>query len=210
MINVYTLNINDYFPEMMEITVPLMKKYADKIGANFIEINRRKFPDWHIHYEKLQIYELGKEADWNIFFDGDVLVHPDTPDFTKMGEYVFIKDGYRANIKFTNPIILNDKRNQGISTCFISSPKQYHNIWKPLKCNPCVVDSQIIMSKENLKIGINSDFYQDEFTLSFNLTLHKIEYSGIPNGYLFHSYKSNLKEEKLKELKEILSGFKEV
>ena len=66
MINVYTLNIDDYFPEMMEITVPLMKKYADKIGANFIEINRRKFSDWHIHYEKLQIYELGKEADWNI------------------------------------------------------------------------------------------------------------------------------------------------
>ena len=112
-------------------------------------------------------------------------------------------------IKFTNPTILKDKRNQGISTCFIASPNIYHKIWKPLKCEPYVVDKQIIIYKENLDKGINSDWYQDEFALSFNLALHNIKYSGIPNGYLFHSYKSNFKEDKLKEIKEVLSGFKE-
>ena len=83
-INIFTLNINNYCPEMMELTVPLMKNYATKIGAEFIEITERKFPDFHIHYEKLQIYELGKDSDWNVFFDGDVIVNNSMIDIRKL------------------------------------------------------------------------------------------------------------------------------
>ena len=42
---------------------PYIKKYAQKIGADFYVIKERKFPDWYITYEKLQIYEIEKEKD---------------------------------------------------------------------------------------------------------------------------------------------------
>ena len=81
---IFTLNVNDYSPEMTALTYPLIQAYARKIGADFHIIRERRFPDWPITYEKLQVYELAQqmENDWNIYIDSDVLVHPDTPDLT--------------------------------------------------------------------------------------------------------------------------------
>jgi hypothetical protein len=210
MIKVYTLNINNYFPEMMELTVPLMKNYAQKIGAEFVEITERKFPNYHIHYEKMQIYELGKDADWNIFFDGDVLVHPDMIDISKQDKnVVFIKDGYSASVKFLiNKYFLNDKRNQGISSCFIATSNQCHNMWEQLEITPKELTNRIITLKDNLDIGITSEFYQEEYVLSYNLAKYLYTFSGISENSLFHSYKSNIKEEKLKEIKKVLKKWK--
>jgi len=82
----YTLNIENYAPEMMQLTMPLMKRYAKKIGADFHVIQDRKFPDFPIPYEKFQIYELSKkhENDWNVFYDADALIHPDMWDPTEV------------------------------------------------------------------------------------------------------------------------------
>jgi hypothetical protein len=87
----FTLNIDNYQPDITALTYPLMKMYAHKIGADFAVIDKRKltlpgenmaggFPG----LEKFQIYELGKEMqnDWNIFIDPDALVHPDFFDPT--------------------------------------------------------------------------------------------------------------------------------
>jgi hypothetical protein len=80
----YTVNINNYQPEVFEITRPLLMHYAEKIGADFHVIDSSKFPGLPGRYEKLQIFELGKEHqnDWNIYLDSDALVHPDMIDFT--------------------------------------------------------------------------------------------------------------------------------
>ena len=58
---VFTLNIDGYAPEVTELTYPLMKHYAAKIGADFHIIKERKFPDWPPVYEKMQIYQLAQE-----------------------------------------------------------------------------------------------------------------------------------------------------
>ena len=73
----YTLNICDYAPEITEITLPLLRRYADKIGAHFYVISTREFPDMPVTYEKFQIYKLSKlhANDWSIFLDIDTLVH---------------------------------------------------------------------------------------------------------------------------------------
>jgi hypothetical protein len=189
----------------MEITTPLMKRYADRIGAEFIEITERKFPEWHIHFEKTQIWELGKDADWNVFFDGDVLVHPDMFDVTKLNsKLVYLKDGYRANIKFRpNKYFIEDKRNQGISSCVIITSKENHKIWTPLNMTPIEVDNEIITTDENRRKGIESSFYQEEYLLSYNLAKYKINYSGMEQGFLFHSYLSNDVKTKIEELKKV-------
>lgn len=59
----YTLDIDNYQPAIKALTFPLMKAYAAKIGAEFCPITERKFPEWPIVYEKLQIFELGSGFD---------------------------------------------------------------------------------------------------------------------------------------------------
>ena len=47
-------------------------------------INERKFPDYPIMYEKLQIHELGADNDWNYYIDSACLVHPDMFDIAEV------------------------------------------------------------------------------------------------------------------------------
>lgn len=81
---IFTLAIDNWRPDVTELTFPLLKRYAAKIGADFYVINKRKSSDWPITYEKFQIYNLAQEMknDWNIYIDADALIHPETPDFT--------------------------------------------------------------------------------------------------------------------------------
>ena len=83
---VFLLNIGDYAPEITAMTYPLIERWAKKIGAGVQIIAQRKFPEWDLDYEKLQIYELSEQMgnDWNIYIDSDAVVHPDLPDFTEM------------------------------------------------------------------------------------------------------------------------------
>lgn len=92
---IYTLNIGDYAPEICALTYPFMRRYAQKIGAEFHVITERKFPDWPVVYEKLQIQALsggplggilvpGKQCriwpeppDWSIYIDSDALINPE-------------------------------------------------------------------------------------------------------------------------------------
>ena len=81
---IFTLNVNGFAPEITELTFPLIYHYAKKIDAEFVIINERKFPDWPVTYEKLQIHDIGQQMqnDWNIYIDADALIHPNLVDFT--------------------------------------------------------------------------------------------------------------------------------
>ena len=86
---IFTLNIDNYAPEVVEITRPLLRHFADKIGAEIYDITERKLTPGTIYepvYEKLQIYELAQQigSDWNIYIDSDALIHPDFFDPTLM------------------------------------------------------------------------------------------------------------------------------
>lgn len=81
---IYTLNIGDYEPEIRGLTRPYLEMYSRKIGAEIKEITERKFPEWPVTYEKLQLHELAKDADWTLYIDSDALIHPDMVDFTEI------------------------------------------------------------------------------------------------------------------------------
>ena len=82
---IYTLVVDNYAPEITALTFPLIRAYSEKIGADFFVIKSRKFPDWPVTYEKLQIFNLAFEHknDWSIFFDADTLVSPEYFDPTE-------------------------------------------------------------------------------------------------------------------------------
>jgi hypothetical protein len=74
---IWTLAVDNYAPEITALTFPLMKLYARKCRADFNVITERKFPGWPPVYEKLQIYELGRDYEFNHFIDADAVVHPE-------------------------------------------------------------------------------------------------------------------------------------
>lgn len=58
----WVLNVDNYSPDITVITYPLLKAYAKKIRAEFCEITTRKYPAWPVVCEKMQIYDLAREA----------------------------------------------------------------------------------------------------------------------------------------------------
>lgn len=76
---VVTLAIGDFYQKMSEITHPTIKKYAEKVGADFIvwkDQGEHTLP----HYKKLDLYKLLDEYDRIIYVDTDILVREDAPD----------------------------------------------------------------------------------------------------------------------------------
>lgn len=80
----YTLQINNYEPQICALTFPFMQHWANKIEADFVVIKERKNPDWPVVIEKMQIYDLARERedDFAIFLDADALVNPEMFDIT--------------------------------------------------------------------------------------------------------------------------------
>src|SRR5690606_3221046 len=78
----WTVAVNDYYPEVCAITFPFMERYAKKIGADFRVIRERKFNGFRPNFEKFQLFELGHEFDYNILIDADFLISPEFHDVT--------------------------------------------------------------------------------------------------------------------------------
>jgi hypothetical protein len=133
---VHVVVIDNYFPELCELSIPTIEAWAKKIGARMNFITRRRWPDWPVLTEKLQVFYDGMDSDWNILLDADIMVHPDTPDMLKgfvPPTHVAAKDAYNADKKFTmDAYFLRDGRNIGLSTCAVISSRWCHDLWYPL------------------------------------------------------------------------------
>jgi hypothetical protein len=173
---IYTLNIGDYAPEVCALTYPLMQAYAKKIGADFHVIRERKYPDWPVVYEKLQIFELGRKHrnDWNIFLDGDTLVHPEMFDVTEhLDKDTVCHNGTdMAGIRWKyDHYFRRDGRNIGSCNWFTIASDWCLDLWRPLE------DLSLDEAVANINITIsemNSGFCStphliDDYTLSRNI-----------------------------------------
>ena len=79
---VHVIALNNWQPELCAITIPNLKAYANRIGADFNLIAEPKFPGFPANYERFQIYEAGKEYYWNLNIDADTIMHPQAEDPT--------------------------------------------------------------------------------------------------------------------------------
>jgi hypothetical protein len=205
---VWTLNINNYEPNITALTYPLMRAWAHKIGAEFRIITERKFPDFPIVYEKLQLHELGADSDWNIYLDSDALVNPEMFDPTNhLGMDTVAHNGSdMAGVRWTyDGYFRRDGRNIGsCNWCTIAS-NWCLDIWHPLEVP--LVDA---LSKIHPTIGEhNSGMFTDnhlidDYTLSRNIARYGLKFKTItdicgelgwrgPNGgpvspFLWHMY----------------------
>jgi len=77
---VVTLTIGKQFEKLAEITHPTIRKYADKINAEFIILNGDSKKYKINHYYKLGLRELLDKYDRILFLDTDILVREDAPN----------------------------------------------------------------------------------------------------------------------------------
>ena len=172
---VWTLNVDDYAPNITAITYPLIRYYANKIDAEFRIISERKFPSWPVTYEKLQIYELAQEAgaDWNIYLDSDAIIHPETPDWTEIiNKDTVFHHGYDVGLIRWKYDKYFRRDNRHIGSCNWCTIASYWciDLWKPIddmtleetltRIRPTVIESNGIIVPEHLI---------DDYALSRNI-----------------------------------------
>lgn len=132
---IYTIRINDYAPELTDLTFPLMRHWASKIGARVEVIDKRLFEPWPISFEKFQtpMRALDAHAEWAYTVDADTLIHP---DWFAVHE-VIGKDTVAHNGKDFNPIrwtqdkyFRRDARYIGSCSWFtVASDWCYEDLW---------------------------------------------------------------------------------
>jgi hypothetical protein len=181
---VHCVYIGDYFPDLWQYTLPTIKLYANRINADLNIITERKFPEWHINYEKMQVWEDGKGADLNLLVDADVLIHPYFPDIEQIIplHHVAFQESYNASRKFKlNECFERDGRDVGVVSNVVVSGKSTHCLWEPLNISP----------DEGKKITIVREGDIDEYNLSRNVAKYGLKYTGVTwedwhKEYLIH------------------------
>jgi len=177
---IFTLNVDGYAPEIIELTYPLLRYYANKIGADFYIIDKRKFKDYPVTYEKLQIYELGQEMqnDWNIYIDSDALIHPETLDWTYyLRKDTVIHNGNdMANIRWRfDKYFLRDGRNFGSCNWFTIASDWCIDLWRPLEITAKEAISNIFPTVEELNTVITPEHLIDDYALSRNIAKYGLK-----------------------------------
>jgi SEC-C motif len=180
---IYVLNIGKYEPDVTAITYPLIKKYANKIGAEFYEITERKFPDAPITYEKFQLYQLGREHknDWNIFMDADILVHPDAPDITEELDRnkICVPGTYEASRRFkTDEYFKNYGNNLAVESWFCIASDLCIDLWHPFE--DITIDEGIknifpyVIPRINFRR--EAAIFIDDYLMSRNIAKYELKY----------------------------------
>jgi hypothetical protein len=176
----YLLNIDNYAPEVTALTYPLIKRYAHKIGAEIVQITERKFPDWPITYEKLQIHRLAQEtrADWNIYIDSDALVHPECIDWTNhIPRDTIAHNGIDfAGIRWRyDGYFLRDGRNIGSCNWMTIASSWCIDLWQPLDISLEEALANIHPTVNELNTVITPEHLIDDYTLSRNIARYGLK-----------------------------------
>ena len=184
---IHVVNINDFFPELFALTYPTIRSYAERNGYMINMITERKFPDYPINYEKMQVYEDGKDAEVNILCDADMLIHPEFPDVTTFlkRDSIAFNDNYNISWKYHVDRIryfMRDGRDVGIATNFVVSSDWTHDVWEPLPLSQKDIED---LAKKEATEGENDPtqrgwgHYADEFALSYNMAKYGLKYTGV-------------------------------
>jgi len=218
---IFTLNVNSYSPEITTLTYPLIHKYAEKIGADFYVISKRKYPDMPVTYEKLQIYDLAREMgnDWNIYLDSDTLVHPDTVDFTSLisKDTVMHNGADMASIRWRyDNVFLRDGRDIGSCNWMAIASDWCLDLWSPLDIPLQEALNNIFPTANELQTNITKEHLIDDYTLSRNIARYGLKFitakdvmkqKGIEAANFFWHQYTLPTDEKVVEIRKIIKAW---
>lgn len=127
--------------EVTEITIPRIQSYARSIGADINLIgSKRKFPEYPLQYERLQIFDDGKDYEWNLAVDGDLLIGENVVDPTLYlsPKKIALTLSYplSACASVESRIFQRDKRDLLPLQFFLVTSHLTHELWEPLPGPP--------------------------------------------------------------------------
>ena len=218
---IYLLNVENYEPDITNITYPLIKRYAHKIDADIYTITDRKNPNYPPVYEKLQIYDLAREQKrpWIYYIDSDALVHPDMFDITEfIGKDTVVHNGSdMANNRWRyDDYFRRDGRHIGSCNWLAVASDWCLDLWHPLDIPYEEALENIFPIQDEINTIITKEHLIDDYTLSRNIARFGLKFKtvgqiitdmGHPGNYFWHQYTIN-HEEKIKQMREILTAWK--
>jgi hypothetical protein len=217
---IFLLNIGmAYAPEVTKLTYPFIRCYAEKIGADIQIITERRFPDWPITYEKMQIYDLARKSDSEFFFyiDSDALLHPEFLDVTAyLGKDTVCCYGQDiADIRWKmDEVFMRDGRQIGWGNWFAVASHWCLDLWHPLDLTLAEAVSNIRPTPLEISSGIPASHLIDDYVLSRNVARFGLKFktvkqiwreAGLPeNTYVQHQYTLSAHEQAKAHMRLIL------
>jgi len=175
---IYVLLVNDYLPELCQLTIPNLRAYAERLGAEFKLITERRFSEWPITYEKIQVHELGMDNEWNVLIDADTIIHPDMPDVRQVcgPQRVGFTSRYQAHLCLRqDKYFERDGRDVGVAGGFVVTSHLCHDLWTPLE-----------FTFEEVREHAIRVHILDEYCISRNLAKFGFPYTGLLNPEVQH------------------------
>jgi len=77
---ILTISIGDYYKDISNYTLPFLKKYANKIGSDFLNITEHKKEFITQKWNKFLIHDLLNKYHRIIYFDIDLIIREDCPN----------------------------------------------------------------------------------------------------------------------------------
>lgn len=172
-----TTRVENYRPELCAYTMPNLKRYADAVGADFIEITERQFPKFHPAYEKLQVHEIARHYDKTLLVDADMIIHPRLPSLIDSIPVDTVALWQQYAIKHSSltlwetagdPYFMRDGRNLGVVGCLVGCTRSTYDVFEPL---PDTCESVQMQDK------IYRPAIIDEYTMSRNVARYGLKIS---------------------------------
>lgn len=176
---VHTVVIDNWRPDVCAITLPNLERYAKRIGADFNLISKSKFDGYPPNYERLQVWEAGKDYLWNICLDADTILHRDFEDPTTWVNPASCGSLWMTDAKFYfawNRYFERDARNIGVADCFVVSSWLTHDLWQPLD----------LTFEEAKKLCFKDERMVSEYCLSLNVAKFGLKFNGVVQDHSKH------------------------
>jgi hypothetical protein len=77
---ILTISCGDVYNNISVLTHPVLKSYANKIGADFLCISELTISKSTPHWEKFQIFDLLNKYERILFVDSDIIIREDCPN----------------------------------------------------------------------------------------------------------------------------------
>jgi lipopolysaccharide biosynthesis glycosyltransferase len=196
------LPFGNLYKSIADITHVSIKDYANKIGADFLCIDKFKISNSTPHWEKFQIYDLLNKYERILFIDTDIIIREDCPNifdvvplnkiglfneapYTERSKEMMINSCKEYDIKL--PSWNGKYYNTGvmvISRChkylFKKPNKEYNgSFWEQTYINIKIAENNLEVFELNYKF--NRMTCMDQFTGEERHASYIIHYAGCPN-----------------------------
>jgi hypothetical protein len=219
----YTLCVDNYAPQITDITFPLLKHWAAKHRYTFHVIDQRLSPQYPPVMEKFQCFNLVQhhQAEYAIFIDADALVHPDMFDPWEHipKDHVFHNGHDFCNLRWTvaqDRFFKRDGRMLAGGNWLTGATDLTYDIWAPqddLTIEEAIKNiTPLVMEKNTV---IEAAHLIDDYLTSRNIAKYGLKFAEIGeickrigvSNYMWHQYIIGV-EEKALEMKKILQAWR--